>query len=73
MGFALIQLMGMLTMASNVYNTFCKDLFDPSKSWSTRIVEHKFSLFAIGCGIVFGKYFNVFMLFQQVSLKWITL
>lgn len=58
--FVIVQFVGMFAMASNVYNTFCQDLFDPDKSWRTKIWEHKFSLFAISAGCVFAPLIAIF-------------
>ncbi|XP_033231246.1 transmembrane protein 223 isoform X2 [Belonocnema kinseyi] len=54
MVFSVIQLFGMLSMASNLYTTFCADIFNREKSWSTRLLECKYSVFGIASGCFFG-------------------
>ncbi|XP_051155827.1 transmembrane protein 223 [Leptopilina boulardi] len=52
--FAFIQLFGMITMANNIYRTFCKDLFDETKTWRQKLATHPFSLLAIFIGCTCG-------------------
>lgn len=56
--FAFIQLFGMYSMVTNIYDTYCQDLFEAAKSWKERIKSHPFSLVTIAIGCIFGKYFK---------------
>ncbi|XP_043462470.1 uncharacterized protein LOC122498683 [Leptopilina heterotoma] len=61
--FAFIQLFGMYSMVTNIYDTYCQDLFDKAKSWKEKINEHPISLLTIAIGCIFGPMIFVLIVF----------
>lgn len=61
--FAFIQLFGMYSMVTNIYDTYCQDLFEAAKSWKERIKSHPFSLVTIAIGCIFGPMILVLVVF----------
>ena len=57
--FAFVQLFGMLSMAANVNSTFCQELWNSEMHWRERLAKHKYSVFAIICGVFFGNYLKI--------------